>query len=189
MELLHFSAINEAYHKGILRSWKVGGCLDDITNRLGYRLALTAADFNEKIRPGGLLNLAIRITNTGFASLMNPRPVYGVLIGPDALLPDAVRLDLDPRTWQPGASSFTAKIRLPSKIGEGEYDLAVWLPDEAESLRQNPFYAVQFANEGVWDEMAGYNMLGKLSVDSSVTGSMKRTDFLQVEALLINTAN
>jgi hypothetical protein len=183
MELLHFSAINEAYHKGVLRSWEEGGCIEEIKNRLGYRLSLTSAEFNEEVRPGGLLNLTVNITNTGFAALMNPRALYVVLVGRNArsVPPYNVKLELDPRTWQPGTSSFTAKIRLPSNIANGEYRLALWLPDEAEALRENPLYAVQFANEAAWEEATGYNILGNVNVDSSVTGSYKRVDLMEVE--------
>ncbi len=181
MELLHFSAINEAYHKGILRSWEEGGCMEEVTNRLGYRLSLTSADFNEQVRPGGLLNLTANIINSGFASLMNPRPLYVVLQEPNSIF--LTRLELDPRAWQPGSSSFTARIRLPSGMQEMEYNLALWLPDEAESLQSNALFAVQFANEGIWDESTGYNILGKIRVDSSVTGSTKRVNQMQVKEL------
>lgn len=186
MELLHFSAINEAYHKGILQSWEDGGCLDEITNRLGYRLSLTSAGFNEAVRPGGLLNLNVDVTNSGFASLMNPRPLYVVIVGRGASPPYKLKLELDPLSWQPGSSSFEAKIRLPAKIAEGDYNLALWLPDEAETLRENPLYAVQFANEGIWEESTGYNILGKVTVDASVTGSYQRSDDMQVEELSTN---
>jgi len=194
MELLHFSAINEAYHKGILRSWEAGGCLQEITDRLGYRLSLTSADFNEQVRPGGLLNLTVNIANSGFASIMNPRPLYVVIVGWDAtshsqgVPPYQVKLELDPRTWEPGTSTFTAKLHIPSNIEEGEYQLALWLPDGYESLQDNPLFAIQFANENVFDESTGYNILGKVVVDFSVTGSYQRTDFMQVEELLIKTA-
>jgi len=185
MELLHFSAINEAYHKGILRSWEEGGCMDEINNRLGYRLSLTSADFNEQVRPGGLLSLTVNITNSGFASLMNPRPLFVVLQEPNSIF--LTKLELDPRTWHPGDSSFTTSIRLPSKIADGNYNLVLWLPDEAETIQNDPLYAVQFTNQGVWDEATGYNILGKISVDSSVTGSYKRIDFMTVEELLIRS--
>jgi len=186
MELLHFSAINEAYHKGILRSWEDGGCLQEITDRLGYRFSLTSANFNEQVRPGGLLNLTVDITNSGFASLINSRPLYVVLQEPNSIF--LTKLELDPRTWEPGNSSFTASLHLPSKMAEMEYNLALWLPDETETLQSNPLYAVHFANEGIWDEATGYNILGKVIVDSSVPGSYQRTDFMKVEELLIKTA-
>ncbi|HEU0293692.1 MAG TPA: DUF4832 domain-containing protein [Anaerolineales bacterium] len=188
MELLHFSAINEAYHKGILRSWEEGGCMEEITNRMGYRLSLTSADFNEQVRPGGLLNLTANITNTGFASLMNSRPLFIVLVGRDGIPPYETKLELDPRTWQPGSSSFTARIRLPSKMEEAPYDLALWLPDEAETLQANPHYAVHFANAGIWDESTGYNILGKVAVDSSATGSYERANAMQVEETAVPAA-
>lgn len=181
MELLHFSAINEAYHKGILRSWEQGGCMDEIQNRIGYRLTLTSADFNEQVRPGGLLNLTVNLTNSGFASLINPRPVYVVLQQANSIF--LTKLELDPHAWQPGSSSFTAKIRLSSRMAEGQYNLALWLPDEAQALQNNPFYAVQFASEGVWDAATGYNILGKVNVSSSASGSSKRGDSMQVEEL------
>jgi hypothetical protein len=106
-------------------------------------------------------------------------------VGPGArnVPPYEVKLELDPRTWQPGSSSFTAKIRLPSQMGEGDYNLALWLPDEAAALRANTFYAVRFANEGIWDESTGYNNLGTINVDLSVTGSSKRADVMRVEEL------
>ena len=157
--------------------------MEEITNRLGYRLSLTSADFNEQVRPGGLLNLTVNITNSGFAALVNPRPLYIVLAGSDTIPPYRVKLELDPRRWQPGSSSFTAKVRLPSKIGEGDYNLSLWLPDEIEALQQNPHYSVQIANEGMWDETTGYNILGKVNVDSSAAGSYKRVDFVDVEEL------
>lgn len=185
MELLHFSAINEAYHKGILRSWEAGGCMEEINNRLGYRLSLVSANFNEQVRPGGLLKLTVNITNSGFASLMNPRPLFVVLQEPNSIF--LTKLELDPRKWQPGEASFTASIRLPSNMAGMDYNLALWLPDEAETLQSNPLYAVQFANEGVWDESTGYNILGVVKVDPSVTGNYKRTDFMTVEELLVET--
>jgi len=190
MALLHFSAINEAYHKGIIREWKTGGCLDEISNRLGYRLTLTEATFNEQIRPGGLLNLTVNLKNTGFAALMNPRPLFVILLPSPELGRGAggegiflTQVDLDPRTWQPGDSAFTVTLRLPSNLAQGQYHLALWLPDESEAIQNNPLYAVRFANENVWDEQTGYNLLGTINVDKSATGSTQKTDFLTVESL------
>jgi hypothetical protein len=73
-------------------------------------------------------------------------------------------------------------------MGEMQYNLALWLPDDAETLQANPQYAVRFANEGIWDEATSYNILGKVTVDSSVTGSYQRTDFMQAEQLSMKTA-
>ena len=174
MELLHFSAINEAYHKGILRSWDAGGCYEEISNRMGYRLSLTSADFNEQVRPGGILNLTVNLQNTGFASIINERPLYVVLVGQDAILPHKAKLELDPRTWQPGTSAFNVQLHIPSNADEGDYQLVLWLPDGYESLQDNPLYAIRFANENVWDEFAGYNILGMVNINNDAGGSYQR---------------
>jgi len=174
MALLHFAAINEAYHKGILRSWDAGGCMDEINNRLGYRLTLTSADFNEQVRPGGSLNLTVIITNSGFASLMHPRSLYVVLVERDNISLYKTELDLDLRTWEPGTSTFTAKLHIPSNIEEGEYQIALWLPDGYDSLRDNPLYAIRFANENVWDESTGLNVLGDVFIIELAGGASER---------------
>ncbi len=188
MELLHFSAINEAYHKGILRSWEEGGCLQEITDRIGYRLSLTSADFNEQVRPGGILNLTVNLQNTGFASIINERPLYVVLRTERSdseveVAPYKVKLDIDPRTWEPGVATLTAKLHVPSNIVDGDYQLALWLPDGYESLQDNPLYAIRFANENVWDEATGLNVLGKLSITESAGGESERgKDFSVISA-------
>jgi hypothetical protein len=179
MELLHFSAVNEAYHKGILRSWEQGGCLEEITNRLGYRLTLIDATFNEQVQPGGLLNLRVSLENSGFAAPVNPRPIFIVLQQNKSIF--LTTLDpLDPRSFQPGSAAFTAKLRVPSGMAEGNYNLALWLPDPAATLQSNPLYAIRFANEAIWDETTGYNILGQVNISHLAGGSAEKTDFLTV---------
>jgi hypothetical protein len=168
MELLHFSAINEAYHKGILRSWEDGGCMGEINNRLGYRFFLVAANFNERVRPGGTLNLRLDINNTGFASLVNRHPLNIVLDGQQRYV---VPLDIDTRQWEPGTVTVNAMLHVPSNVNKGEYRLALWLPDGNESLRENPLYAIQFANENVWEESTGWNVIGTVMVSKDAGGS------------------
>lgn len=179
MELLHFSALNEAYHKGIIRSWERGGCFDEINHRLGYRLALREAAFNQQVRPGGILNLKVELQNTGFAAPINPRSLYIVLYKDQSV--HAVALDqVQPIFFQPGVFSFAAKLRLPSNLEQGEYRLALWLPDSAETLRNNPLYAIRLANENVWEENTGYNVLGQVNVSQSAPGQVQTAKQLTV---------
>lgn len=163
MALLHFTSINELYHKGIIQSWKDDGCFEEISRSLGYRLTLINADFDEQVRPSGILNLKITIHNTGFASFINERPLYIVLDGVDRY---TVKVEqIDPRRWEGRQSvSFTVQLRMPSQIVKGEYRLALWLPDAAVSLQADSRYAVRFANEKVWDEADGFNVLGNVSI-------------------------
>ncbi|MBN8581091.1 MAG: DUF4832 domain-containing protein [Anaerolineae bacterium] len=178
MELLHFSAINESYHKGIIRSWEDGGCLQEITDRMGYRLALTSADFNEQVRPGGVLNLTVNLQNTGFASIVNERPLVVVLFNDSERY--EVQTSIDPRTWQPGTSSFNIQLHIPSNADEGDYQLALWFPDASETLQSNPLYAIQFANENIFDEATGYNSLGIIKVSKNTSGNYQRGEEFEV---------
>lgn len=181
LELLHVSSLNDAYHKGVLRSWKQGGCLAAIDARLGYRLVLLQADFNEQVRPGGLLRMEVRLKNIGFAAPVNPRPLFVVLQSEQEK--HMVMLEaVDVRHWQPGEHLLQAALRLPSTISAGNYRLALWLPDEAASLRENPLYAIRFANLNTWDEANGYNVLGSVEVTSAAAGSFQEGDSLHVEA-------
>lgn len=170
MALLHFSAINGDYHEEILRSWEHGGCMEEINRRLGYRLALTSSTFNEQVHPGGLVRLTVNLQNTGFASIINRRPLYAVLKGQQNSSYIA-ELNLDPRAWEPGKASFTAKLYIPSSASEGMYQLGLWLPDEYESLRKNPLYSIRFANENVSDETTSLNVLGTVMITQAVPGN------------------
>jgi hypothetical protein len=178
MELLHFSALNEAYHKGILRSWEEGGCMQEITDRMGYRLSLISADFNEQVRPGGILNLNVNIQNTGFASITNERSVYAVLVGEDVY---PVKLDTDVRSWESGENKFAAQLHVPANLEEGAYSLALWLPDGYESLQNDPRYSIQFANENIWDETTAFNLLGNISITESAGGVSERGNEFKVK--------
>ncbi|MBK8822704.1 MAG: DUF4832 domain-containing protein [Anaerolineales bacterium] len=65
---------------------------------------MTTADFNEQVVPGGVLNLTVNLENTGFASIINERGLYVVLTGADTASPYKVKLDIDPRGWEPGCN-------------------------------------------------------------------------------------
>lgn len=162
LERLHWTALNEAYHPDVIQGWKDQGCYAQIRQRLGYRLSLLEASFAAELHPGETFLVRIRLQNTGFAAPMLPRPVYLVLVAEDELL--RLPLAADPRRWEPGEHTLTASIALPASLPPGEYALALWLPDPADSLRDDPRYAIRFANEGVWDAQRGWNVLGTMVV-------------------------
>ena len=160
LERLHWTALNQEYHPAILQSWRQQGCYDEIRQRLGYRLSLLEANFPAQIRPGESLPMQIRLSNTGFASPLLLRPVYLVLAGAEDTLPLA--LDVDPRRWQPGEHTLEISPALPADLPPGTYQLALWLPDPAATLQADPRYAIRFANEGIWDDEHGWNVLGEV---------------------------
>ncbi|MBI2931357.1 MAG: DUF4832 domain-containing protein [Planctomycetes bacterium] len=171
MERLHFSYLNIHYEPTTLQQWIAQGYFDIISARLGYRLTLQQATFTPAVRPGGVVDLEVRLANTGFASLFNPRPVFVVLDNGTTRL--AAQLSsVDPRRWEAGAAHvLRARVGVPGGASPGPWRLGLWMPDEASSIRSRPEYAVRFANDGVWDPATGFNVLANdLVVDPAAGG-------------------
>lgn len=153
----HWSMLHEGYHPGVIKAWKDQGAWDEIQRRLGYRLSLVEASWPASVPKGGSFTLNVRLRNSGFASMFNPRTVYAVLSREKTR--HVVALEgVDPRRWWGGEEAkFSAKVPVPAE--PGGYRLGLWLPDAAAALRDRPEYAVRFANEDVWDAATGENIL------------------------------
>lgn len=159
MEMLHWSFINNDYYPSVLDGWVNGGCMGTIRRRLGYRLVLNEAVVPQALRPGSAFDLEVSLRNDGFAAMFNPRPLFVVLDGPGGRYGAQLQA-VDPRRWESGTSrTVAARLRLPVGLAEGTYRLSLWLPDQASSLRNDPRYAVRFANTQVWDASTGLNVL------------------------------
>lgn len=150
-----------------------------ITDHLGYRLELQQAKFTEALRAGGRFSLEVELINRGFAVPHNPRPVIAVLIdweGRVAELPfDGVRpcewqpFDPGDETFAPMTHPFSLVVDLPDGVEPGWYQLGLWLPDAATSIRLDPRYAVRMANRDVpwwidYEGKYGVNIIGVVEV-------------------------
>jgi hypothetical protein len=167
MSKLHMSYVNREFQSDVLASWQT--CREEMERRLGYRLRLETARLPSAVKPGGSFTLSLALKNEGFAAPFNARPVFLVLRG--AGTTRQVKLQkADPRRWLTGGS-VTARVRLPSALVAGTYALSLWLPDAAASLQGKSEYAVQLANDGVWEAATGENALGKLEVSGDAPGS------------------
>lgn len=170
MERLHYSYINHDYHPQVVAGWETGGCQGEIRRRLGYRLVLESATLAPTVRPGGWFPLSIDLTNVGWASPFNPRPVYLVLDGPGGRF--ETDASVDPRQWSAGETHrVEGELWLPSDAPPGTYTLSLWLPDAAPSLADDEAYAIRFANDGVWS--GGQNVLGSIALDDTAPGGSR----------------
>jgi hypothetical protein len=136
--------LNEDYNKLVNDPWKTQGCYDTINKYLGYYFAVTRVLMSEKVRPGGILQVEFDVNNRGFAAPMNSRPVY--LTFTLGTTKHVVQLPVDSRDWAPGVSTVKAKIRFPANLALGNYQVAVWLPDAAPSLKNDDRYSIKLAN-------------------------------------------
>jgi len=159
MERLHWSYVHFRYGPEVRTAWEAQGHLGKLRRRLGYRLSLIDATFPSAVKPGGQMELTVRLRNDGFAAPFNPRPLHVVLSNKAARL-DA-KLSVDARRWEPGEQKFTVRLSIPSKAVRGAYRLSLALPDDAASLASRPEYAIRFANAGPWDAKEGVNVLSE----------------------------
>ena len=171
LEDLHWSYLNSEYNLAVLDGWDAGGCGNVVRRRLGYRFVLDELEYTEAVPPGGELAVKLDLRNIGFAAPFNRRPVEIVLTGGDTRLV-APLAGIDARAWAPGrATSVTARLRVPVTLPPGTYTLALRLPDESSSLAADPRFAIRVANQGVWDEAHGDNVLTRdLVVDPEAPG-------------------
>ncbi|HVV85564.1 MAG TPA: DUF4832 domain-containing protein [Kofleriaceae bacterium] len=167
----HWSYLNSEYNQAVIAGWDTGGCSAEIRRRLGYRFVLTSAMHNQAVAPGGELEVGFDVVNRGFASPFNARPVDIVLSGPGTRV--VARLGgIDARQWKAGeVTSVAARLRVPATLAAGTYKLAVRLPDDSPSLADDPRYAIRMANDEVWDEATGDNVLtDSLTIDPTAPG-------------------
>lgn len=156
----HWSYLNIDYNKDVLSLWDTEGCKSEVEQRLGYRLVLLDGTFTASPRAGKDMEIELHLQNKGFASPMNPRGAFLVLTDADSNEITRWPLGSDPRFWQPESGTITVNktVTLPSGIS-GNAKLHLFLPDGSDTLADNPLFAIRMANDGVWDESNGFNLL------------------------------
>ena len=166
MEYLRWTYLNAYYYRPLLDYWRQIGFYPIIQRKLGYRFVLEEGQITSGVTAGDSVDVQLTLSNEGWANLYNPRPVY--LVIENATERREVRLEgenSDPRWWQPDKRVvIRSTLPLPADLAGGEYTVALWLPDESPYLRDNPWFSIRFANEGVWDPAKGYNVLGKIHI-------------------------
>ena len=159
MAVNHFTYLNQSYHSGVIGRWRTGGCFEEIQKRLGYRYVLEKGQFTQKAKAGDSFRVVLDLRNDGFASAQNPRDAELVLTDKGGKVLKTWKLNSDPRYWMPGEKvSIDQTVTLPDGIS-GEVTLSLNLPDPCATLRDNPLFSIQLANEGTWNESTGYNKL------------------------------
>ncbi len=157
LEQLGFSELNLGYHPGVLDSWRSGGCFDTIRSRFGYRLWVEQVSVPRAVTAGRYAHINIKVRNSGFAAPLTQRPLFLVLDGPARR---TFKLPIDVRQWAPGKQhTIDLAAQVPADLPAGSYTVALWLPDDAPTLRKDSRYAIRMANDGVWDSETGLNRL------------------------------
>ncbi len=120
---------------------------DFIRDHLGYRLGVQA---NPIIQVNnGKVEYDIKITNTGFATVINPKELYMVLITEDNQIRE-FKLDMNVKEWHPvmegnSLKEYELKGSLPLDAIKGKCRIGIWMPDKENNLKYDARYGVRFA--------------------------------------------
>lgn len=151
----HWSFLNADFDRAVLYSWGQVG-MATAARSLGYRLRLVSGAFPVTAQPGQTVQIGLTLTNDGYAAPLAKRPVQVVFRSGTTAV--AVPVAVDVRSLAAGATR-TFSVDVPVPATPGAWALALALPDRAASLVANPAYAVQLANQGLWDPATGRNDL------------------------------
>ncbi|MEM7196707.1 MAG: DUF4832 domain-containing protein, partial [Pseudomonadota bacterium] len=165
MESLHLSYLNTDYNNDVNNDWHVGGCIDDIKNRMGYRFVLKQSTLPEEWIHGEAKTVELVVENSGFAAAINRRSLF--LVFDSINSEDVYTVPLsgehtNPQHWVPGEEvNVIARPVLPVSVPAGDYTLKLHIADlsAGERIRSRPEYSVQLANVDLWDADTGFNDL------------------------------
>ncbi|HMO63486.1 MAG TPA: DUF4832 domain-containing protein [Ferruginibacter sp.] len=163
MRAMHYSYLNAAYNNNVNNDWDSLGCMRSIQQNLGYRLVLQSALLPAKAKKAGRISVQLRLKNTGYAAPFNPRPVQLILRNTVSGSITTLHFTTNIQSWHSGAFVLQQQFKLPA-IAAGRYELLLNLPDGYPSLRSNPAYSIQLANEALWEQETGYNTLKHILV-------------------------
>jgi Domain of unknown function (DUF4832)/Domain of unknown function (DUF4874) len=140
--------LNRNYYLPFFDSWTAGGCMDDIARKMGYRMELQKLEYSASVARGGTVTAALTLRNTGWARLMNDRPLVirletgqGQVVHTETASSRALRL-----LGAGQSERVLASTVLPSSVPAGRYRITLAAPDAAASLAAKPAYALRFAN-------------------------------------------
>jgi Domain of unknown function (DUF4832)/Domain of unknown function (DUF4874) len=186
--------------------WAAGGCEPEMKLKLGYRFRLIDATIPGTVSAAAPLQMSFKVANDGWANPVNPRGVTIILrskvTNQEFFIPITDGLSvpgdktLDPRFWSTNTTT-TVNINkpLPNNIPLGNYDVLLHLFAPEASIKSRPEYAIQLANQNVWESTTGYNsFLTSMQITGAVlavkddTASIKKKSALAAVNIYPNPA-
>lgn len=165
---LHATFLNQGYHPDVLAGWTAGGCMDEVEQRLGYRVRMSAATLTSATVPAGEVAFEATFTNDGFGPVLHDHGMVVVLTHAVTGVRKEVDLGTNLQRLEGGASvSHSWSIRMPDEAEVGTWELGLWLPDGHASLRELTPYAIQLAHDGGWDDATGVHPIGSFEVEAT----------------------
>ncbi|MDE7300690.1 MAG: DUF4832 domain-containing protein, partial [Clostridia bacterium] len=151
-----------------------------IRDHLGYRFVLEEGKIDKRVAAGGQLNLSFTLTNKGFANPVKKQKCEIILEKDGAFT--SCEVDLDPTKWYSGERvTNELHLNIPSFLDAGKWNIYFKSSIGNDGFGQYNVRSVRFANENVWNEVYGANLLGSFEV--TATGNAKtQNSFYEVGA-------
>lgn len=147
-------------------AWSSGGCTNEITNMMGYRIRYDSLTHSDTVTAGTTLTIALKMRNVGWSRVFHERRVVGRLVksgATDIACTSAVDLRLLPEQAT-ASSKVNVKCAVPGGATTGVYTLELRIPDSHSSLATTRNYMIRPANTDsggqVWNNTTGYFATG-----------------------------
>ncbi len=144
----HLAWLNINYAPSVINAWKAGGCFDEVSRSMGYRLQLDQLSLPAAVARGSTATVSIDLSNIGWAKLFGERTLVVTLehkTSKAQVLAKAGNLQaLTPQATS--SSRIDVNVALPANAEPGDYEVLLSVPDIHFATAGNPDFAVRFAN-------------------------------------------
>ena len=169
---MHLSYLNIEWNNKVIEKWKntnyTSACGNEnlyfgktafnyIENRMGYRFVLTESLFNCS---GSKLKISLTIKNVGFGNLNKQKQTKLLFVNEDG----EVALTRQAENFT-GCSSVNYETDLTLKNGK----YAVYLCIYGGETAGKPHYALQFANNEIWNDALKANKIGEIEITKNIS--------------------
>jgi hypothetical protein len=143
----HLSYLNRQFYAGFITAWTAGGCLDEVTRQMGYRLQLDEVSHPARAAAGSTVQVTVKLRNVGWARLFSARPLAVRLTqGAQVFTASSAQLLSSLPAQATGSSTFTVDVPIPAGAPRGSYEVSLAAPDVFPRTRADARFAIRFAN-------------------------------------------
>ena len=169
LDKLNASTLNIDHHPEVINEWRSSeyegsSTFKYLSDNLGYRFVLVEAKAVSVIMQGENMDIVLKLRNDGLGQLLPGR--FPELILKNGKTEYVTVADEDPSLWrkESGIIELRFSITVPADAKPGKWSLNLSIPSQYDELRNDPSYYVRFANENVWDDETGHNLLKDLII-------------------------
>lgn len=144
----HVAWLNINYGPSFIRAWRAGGCFDEVSRSLGYRLQLDSVTHAPQATVGSTLAVSVDLRNVGWARIFSNRPLIATLkhktSGATITAAAGNLRELAPQAT--ASTRLDINVAIPASTPLGDYDVYLSAPDVFASVANDARFAVRFAN-------------------------------------------